>query len=915
MSLAEPRKFFDREHVEFFSSLLDLVNDLVWSTSLDGKRLLYLNDASGIIYGRPVEELVRHRSLWIDCVHDEDRNLLIENFQKILEAKQIDQQFRIVQPNGKVRWLQGSLRLIQDRKGKPLRIGGIAKDVTRRVTTEQELDEAKAIYQSLVESLPINVFRKDREGKIVFGNKRYCDALNQKLDELIGKTDEDLFSRELADKYVRDDKWVLQTGLPFHDIEEHPGPEGSKSFVEVLKAPVRDSQGKRIGIQGMFWDVTTRIQAENALREAKDLAEAASRSKSDFLANMSHEIRTPMNAILGMTELVLETSLTSSQREYLTMVQASGEALLSLLNDILDFSKIEAGKLEFDNDSFDLRDSLSDAMRTLATKAFRKKLELAINIHPDVAKRVITDAGRLRQVIMNLVGNAIKFTDEGEIVLSVQCLGKNEDEATLRFHVKDTGIGISPAKIDRIFAEFEQADTSTTRQFGGTGLGLAISRRIVELMGGTLQVKSELGVGSNFFFDVTLPIDHEEFQIADQVADVSDIVVLVVDDNQTNRQILDVMLNGWGMKPIVCDSAVEAFEVLRQSQLAGEPIQLVLSDVNMPDNDGFELVEWIRSKEEIANTKVIMLTSGSRPGDFEAKRGLKIDAHLMKPVKQSDLFNAIGDALNVSEHTRARRSQFEEVKQQIGPLKILLAEDNLVNQRLAIGLLEKFGHNVTVAINGAEAVEKYREGSFDVVLMDVQMPEMDGFEATAAIREIENQNQRRTPIIAMTAHAMVGDRQRCLDAGMDDYISKPIRVPALISAISGLEVSSADTDQSQDFTSNSSFLVDWSMALETVGGDRNLLKDLINIFIAESDKMLNDISKAIQSRNAKELRRAAHAVKGALRHLGAQVVSEPAVELEKMGEDERFDDAEPLVNTLRDKVEQLTTELRGFKNS
>ena len=915
MSVVEPRKFFDREHVEFFSSLLDIVNDLVWSTSLDGKRLLYLNDAAGIIYGRQVEELVRHRSLWLDCVHEEDREELIGNFTKILEAKQIEQQFRIVQPNGEIRWLQGSLRLIVDRKNKPLRIGGIAKDVTRRVTTEKELDEAKAIYQSLVESLPINVFRKDRHGKIVFGNQRYCDSLDQKLEELVGKTDRDLFSHELAEKYVRDDKWVLQTGLPFHDIEEHPAPDGTKMYVEVLKAPVHDSSGRRIGIQGMFWDVTARIQAENALREAKEIAEAANRSKGDFLANMSHEIRTPMNAILGMTELVLETPLSNSQREYLTMVQTSGEALLSLLNDILDFSKIEAGKLEFDNESFDLRDSLSDAMRTLATRASNKNLELVINIHPEVPKRVVTDSGRLRQVIMNLVGNSVKFTEQGEIVLTVDCMTKDDDEALLRFVVRDTGIGISEAKIEKVFGEFEQADTSTTRQFGGTGLGLAISRRIVDLMGGTLRVKSQVGVGSEFFFEIKLGIDHEAFQLSESVADVSDVSVLVVDDNQTNRHILDVMLNGWGMKPIVAETAKDAFEILRESESAGQPIRLVLSDVNMPENDGFELVQWIRNNKEISQTKVIMLTSGSRHGDFERKHELNIDAHLMKPVKQSDLFDAIGNALNVYEKTSVVHLETQDIKPDLGPLNILLAEDNLVNQRLAIGLLEKFGHSVTVANNGKEAVEQYRDNHFDVVLMDVQMPEMDGFEATAAMREIERETGRHTPIVAMTAHAMVGDRQRCLDAGMDEYISKPIRVPALVSAIGGVKVSRSQVEPNQDYTSSSSFLVDWSAALETVGGDRKLLHDLINIFNDESGKMINDIEHAVEMKDAKELRRTAHAIKGALRHLGAESVAETAVELEKLGEKGVFEGSKSHIERLREQVEQLTTELRGFKTT
>lgn len=899
---------------EFYSSLLKLVNDLVWSISCDGKKLEYINPAAAQIYGLSLAELTSHDSLWMEALHADDRERITEHLQNIHDINSFEQQFRIIRSDGETSWLQGSFRLINDDEGRPLRIGCIAKDVTKRVNTEMALEESKAIYHSLVESLPINVFRKDREGRIVFANQRYCDTLGMPLEKLVGKTDRDLFADALANKYLNDDKWVMQTGLPFHDIEEHPSKDGHKTiYVEVLKAPVVDSEGRRVGIQGMFWDVSTRKRAEQALQEAKELAEHANRAKSDFLANVSHEIRTPMNAIIGMTELLLDSQIDSTQREYLTMVQHSGESLLSLINDILDFSKIEAGKLELDNQSFNLRDRISDTMRSLSLRAHAKNLELALRIDPKIPPRVIGDITRIRQVLVNLVSNAIKFTHRGEVVVDVTVESFDPTQTRLRFGVKDTGIGIEASKVDSVFDEFEQADTSTTRKYGGTGLGLAICSRLVRLMNGELKVNSEFGEGSEFYFSVDLPIDPEpeayEFSV-----DLQDIAILVVDDNETNRKIMDDTLRAWGMKTFLAENAEEAIGLLRAMAVAGQPIPVVVTDVNMPDHDGYDLSSWIREDPNLQKTKICLMTSGGRHGESNLRKQLRIDAHLLKPIKQSDLYEAFASMLSLVSIRKEIKKKETELEKSVGQLRILLAEDNVVNQRLAVALLEKHGHSVVVAGNGREAVDTFAGNEFDAVLMDIQMPELDGIEATKKIREIEVELAKRTPIIAMTAHAMAGDRERFLDAGMDDYIPKPIRVARLIEAL-GLAVGEEPSTVSSTIKQQSPHLVNWNHAFETVAGDKELLVELINVFINERDVMLSEIQTAIHSSDSKELRRSAHAFKGALFHLGADQIAEIAAQLESKGQNGVFENSQSIFDQLKKQSQLLTSELKAFTNN
>ncbi len=905
---------------DFFAGLLEIVNDLVLAVSLDGQHLLYVNSIAPNIYGRSLGELTGDDHTWIGAIHHDDQDPLREILQRLGsgDTDRIDRDFRIIRPDGESRVMQGTFCLIRDQSGVPCRIGCIAKDVTRRLATEQKLEEAKAIYHSLVESLPINVFRKDREGRIVYGNARYCRSLGKSLEELVGKTDLDLFSPQLAEKYRQDDRWVLQTGLPFHDIEEHINHDGNLIYVEVLKAPVTDSSGRRVGIQGMFWDVSERRRAEEALRQAKELAESASRAKSDFLANMSHEIRTPLNAILGITELLLESVLESSQREYLQMVQQSSEALLNIINDVLDFSKIEAGKLELEPQAFNLRERIGDTMRSLALRAHSKGLELAMGIDERIPTHLVGDITRIRQILVNLVSNAIKFTEAGEVILEVAPLQLLEASARLRFSVIDTGIGIPAEKLDKVFQEFEQADSSTTRKYGGTGLGLAIASRLVALMGGELKVESEVGRGSRFYFDLVFPVDSEPHP-APPLPDLSQVVVLIVDDNATNRRILERTLSAWGMEPLSAHSAKQGLALLQGLAASGDPIPLVLSDVNMPDHDGYEFAEWIRTQPALVETKIILLTSSNRQGDFQLRRELKIESQLLKPVKPSDLLEAVVHALGKGglapppENATANHESLPADKVQ--PLRILLAEDNHVNQRLAVGLLEKHGHHVIVAEDGEQAVQFYRDGEFDLILMDVQMPRCDGLEATRQIRALEQGTQLHIPIVAMTAHALVGDRDRCLAAGMDDFISKPIRISHVLSVIGEATgtvagVTRVTAEPSSAATLNSP--VDWTAAMDTVGGDQDLLRDLTQVFVDEAHSMLEDICNARDQRQPKDLRRAAHSLKGALRHLGATQAAAIAQQIETAGESENFDDVSPQCLLLQSEVARVVSEFRKF---
>lgn len=517
------------------------------------------------------------------------------------------------------------------------------------------------------------------------------------------------------------------------------------------------------------------------LRQSKEAAEAADRAKGSLLANVSHEIRTPLGAILGMTDLVLETRLDPTQREYLEIARNSGESLLEIINVILDFSKIDSGKLELERAAFDLREELGETMKSLAYRAHSKGLELAWSLDADMPNAVVGDRTRLRQVIVNLVGNAIKFTHQGEVVLRVHYQSSLDGEIVARFAVTDTGIGIPEEKQSLIFEAFSQADASTERQFGGTGLGLAISSRLVESMGGQIGVESRVGRGSNFYFTTRFSrSDDDQLQgPATPFLPNDDARLLVVDDNDTNRRILQQLLHHRGLTVSTAANAEAAWQALRDASDAGTPFQIVIADMGMPGENGFSLAQRINQDADLADTGTILLTAGDRLLDATQCRESGVSASLLKPVKHQELLDAINETLS-KRPRQPTAEQFADTQAMfLRPLKILLAEDSAVNQRLALAILERQGHEAVVVNNGRKALDALQQDEFDLVLMDVQMPEMDGLTATEEIRKREFVTDRRIPVIAMTAFAMKEDRERCLEAGMDAYIAKPVDALAL----------------------------------------------------------------------------------------------------------------------------------------
>jgi two-component system sensor histidine kinase/response regulator len=663
---------------------------------------------------------------------------------------------------------------------------------------------------------------------------------------------------------------------------------------------------------GLFLE---RQQANEGLLAAKEAAEAANRAKSVFLATMSHEIRTPMNAILGMTELVLDSPLSAQQREYLKLVQESGESLLTVINDVLDFSKIEAGRVDLDALPLDLHETVGDTMKSLAVRAHAKGLELTYEIAPDVPQGLVGDRARLRQVIVNLVGNSIKFTHEGEVVLTVAREAGDAREALLHFTVRDTGIGIPADRREMIFESFRQADSSTTRQYGGTGLGLAICAKLVELMGGRIWVESEVGRGSEFHFTARLGVcDEPPAEPPRAAVPLQGLRVLVVDDNATNRRILEEVLRNWRMLPTAVAGASEALAALRAAQAGGQAFELVLTDCHMPQTDGFDLARQIQQDDRLRSAVIMMLTSGETPGAGSQCDELGISAYLLKPVKQSELFDAIVAALGAvapDEEPQAAAAR------RLRGLRILLAEDSLVNQKLAIALLERQGHSVTVVGNGREALAAVQAQEFDVVLMDVQMPELDGLQAAAAIRRHERSRGGHVPIIAMTAHALRGDRERCLEAGMDDYVSKPIRSRELLDAIERAVgptalSSEADTTRPASGAAEQAPVIDWDAALRAVNGDRHLLRDLAEAFLTEAPQRVAEIRRALASGDATSLRRAAHTIKSSARYFGAADVYQQAERLEMLAKQGELAPAAPVSDALITAVEQLTAALVKF---
>ncbi|RLS57204.1 MAG: response regulator [Planctomycetota bacterium] len=866
-------------------ALMDAVPDDIYFKDRSGK-YLRINRAKALRSGLNDPALARGKTD-SDFFQREHADASRDQEVEIMESgvPLVDQIERLVWPDGHVSWVSATKVPFRSHAGVVIGTVGISRDVTRHHVMEEALQTERDLLRTLIDNLPDYIFVKDRDRRFVAMNTSFC-AIMGKEDpaELIGHTDVNLCAPELVEIYEADDNRVIQTGSTlFNREEEFITFEGFRRVILTTKVPLRNKAGEIFGLVGICRDITERKLAEEELRRAKEAAEVASRAKSEFLANMSHEIRTPMNAVIGMTELLLGSEFTPEQRDYLETIRDSADSLLLIINDILDFSKIESGKVELENYPIDVREWLTDGVRTLGVRAHAKHLELACDVGDTVPRFILGDGLRLRQIVLNLVGNAIKFTDKGEVVVSVHRETQTESSVLLHFAVRDTGIGISPVEQARVFEAFEQADNSMTRRFGGTGLGLSISSRLVSLMGGRIWVESELGSGSTFHFCVpcALPEQQEGSTTLLNVDRLLGLRVLIVDDNETNRRILLKICENWRMKPIAVSDATAALEHLRAATESGAAFDLVLTDASMSDVDGFTLASHIQQDRAISSVVIMMLTSLDQTHSSRSMNEMGIRSFLVKPVKQSDLFDAIARTLDA----RPGAGSILPVVQRAAPpdvidrpLKVLLAEDSLANQKLAIGLLKRWGHQTTVANNGREAVELAAQGGFDLILMDIQMPEMDGMEATAHIRKQQAQSGAYVPIIAMTAHAMKGDREACLAGGMDEYVSKPIRPLELLGTIRSLVGHSAiatdsasvhvKEDRMPELHVPDEARIDWAVARAAVLEDEELLSEIVEAFLSEASLLTNQLESALQSDDAPAVNRLAHTLKSNLRTFG-----------------------------------------------
>ncbi len=841
----------------------------------------------------------------------EDRSLVADRIaEAIRDGRPFEIEYRVRHADGRSVWVQDRGIAVNDPIDGRTWIEGILFDVTGRKQSELLLTDQREQLRALMDTIPDHIYFKDAASRFTMISR----ALGRSFgladpDEANGKTDADFFAEEHARRAYNDEQAIIRTGQPVIGLEEKEvWPDGHETWASTTKLPRTDADGKVVGTFGISRDITARKQAdakladtnrrlEEAIAEAIDKtaqAERANAAKSEFLANMSHEIRTPMNGVIGMIGLLLDTDLDDDQRHYAETVRASGEALLHLLNDILDFSKIEAGSIELESIDFDLRVLLDDFASMPAVRAQAKGLEFICAVAPDVPAYLSGDPGRLRQVLLNLVGNALKFTDSGEISVRVALLEETDGDALVRFSVKDTGIGIAPEQNEMLFEKFTQADASTTRRYGGTGLGLAISKRLVELMGGEIGLESEPGKGSEFWFAVRLPKQAEPERILVSADGIRGAHILVVDDNATNREVLTTQLRAWGGRPEEAVDGPSALEALRRARDDGDPYAAAVIDMQMPDMDGADVARAIKADETLKGTRLVLMTSLGQRGDAREMEAIGFSAYLVKPTRQSDLFDSLSTVLARTAIGPTRphivtRHALREMRR--GAVRILLAEDNLTNQQVALGILRKLGLRADTAADGAEAVAALEAQHYDLVLMDVQMPKMDGLEATRRIRDPGSAVlHHEVPIIAMTAHAMQGDRERCLAAGMDDYVTKPISPVTLAEVLDRWlphEESAPDrvpAEPSVDDAATAAAgvpIFDRAGFMDRLMGDEELASTVISGFLDDAPNLISALRSCLEAGDVSGTVRQAHTIKGASATIGGEALRTVAGDIER----------------------------------
>jgi PAS domain S-box-containing protein len=843
-----------------------------------------------------------------DFFTEEHARPAFEDEQEIMRTglSIVDLEEKETRLDGTETWVSTTKLARTDAHGRTLGTLGISRDITKRKQAEETLRESEEKYRALVEKANEAIYIA-QDGVFVFANPRMVEVLGVPARELEGKPfldfifseDRELvgakYAKRVAGEHVADRYDFRMIGA------------GGQTIWVFLSAAAIQWNGRSATLN-MLSDVTARKQAEaeleqtnRALAEATARAESANQAKSDFLANMSHEIRTPMNGVIGMTGLLLDTELDEDQRRYAETVRTSGESLLALLNDILDFSKIEAGKLKLETLDFDVRALLDDFAGLMALRAQDKGLEFICAAAPEVPAHLSGDPGRLRQVLLNLAGNAVKFTHRGEIAVRASVASETDTAVVLRFSVKDTGIGVPADKQELMFQKFTQADASTTRKYGGTGLGLAISKQLVELMGGEIGLVSEEGHGSEFWFTALFGKPVGMARPLRPPAQIRGVHILIVDDSPTNRDILAAQLNAWGMRPEETSNGPDALLALARAKDAGDPFAAVILDMQMPGMDGEDLARTIKSDEALAHTILVLMTSIGQKGDAKHMEELGFAGYLVKPARQSDLFDCLaavlaGAAPAQPVRTIVTRHAIREMRR--GALRILLAEDNITNQQVALGILQKLGLQADAVANGAEAITALESVAYDLVLMDVQMPKMDGLEATAHIRDPQSAVQNHSiPVIAMTAHAMRGDRERCLEAGMNDYVTKPVSPQALADTLARWlpgESAARPTNASAEPVAAvpatagpaaepeaETLVFDRPTMLARLMDDEDLARAVVVGFLEDMPRQIVALRSYLEAGDAEGAVRQAHTIKGASANVGGESLRAMAFEMEK----------------------------------
>ncbi len=922
-----------RQAEQKYRSIFENALEGIYQSTLDG-RLVTVNPAMARIFGYDSPEEMT------TSVSSVGRDLYVDAGQREEFVRQVREKGDVYGFEGLGRrkddkkiWFSLSARAVRNGTGELLGLEGTVEDITERKRADRQIRESEERFRLVTQATNEVIWDNDLRS----GVQRWAGATQPMLGyapEEAGNSGawwEERIHPEDRQRVLSNLEALIETGgqtwLAEYRLRHR---QGYYRVVFDRGYVVRDENGDPVRMLGSIMDITKRRQAEEESERAREEAEAANRAKSDFLANMSHEIRTPMNGVIGMTGLLLDTDLTQEQREYAETVRISGENLLTIINDILDFSKIEAGRMELEIIDFGLRDTVEEALGLFAERAHAKGLELANFIEPEVPSVLRGDPGRLTQVLTNLIGNAIKFTEAGEVVLRVELLEGAEQEV-VRFSVTDTGIGMTPEQHSRLFRSFTQADASTTRRYGGTGLGLAISKQLVALMGGEIDVESKPGHGSTFWFTARFEKRPEETRPAPNAPpDLRELRVLVVDDNDTSRRIVHKQVVSWGMRNGMAEDGPRALSTLRDAVEKEEPYDLAILDMQMPGMDGMQLARAIKEDPSLGSVRLILLTSLAMRGDTEEARRIGIGAYVTKPVRQSHLHDAIATVMGVEaeggelgKESRLSTRRSKRDKGMAYRARVLVAEDNAVNQKVAAKMLENLGYRADVAANGLEAVEALSHVSYAAVLMDVQMPEMDGYEATAKIRRSEESELgRHTPIIAMTANAMQGDREKALEAGMDDYVPKPVKVEEL-EVVLERWISQPDTAASvpEEQTNGTAVPGGATDPLDKSvlsglrdlqeEGEPDILAELTELFIKDMPTQLKALREAIEGGDAPSVRRVTHTLKGSCGNMGAKKMAAICAELQELGGAGDLSRAPELLGQLQEEFARVRTALEA----